>query len=156
MYLELKCLHGTAKHIARFYHDLLGASVRLHTIGESEIASVSLGPGQHLHFVEIPKSSPQQLEAYDGHHICIYIANFSQAFKRLNNRKLIFVNKRFEDRAKTMEEALHYHSFRFKDIVMVEGRGRLFQLEHEVRSAFHPSYMKPLYNRVDNLSFNSS
>jgi len=65
---------------------------------------------------------------------------------------LIYVNKRFDDRAKTMEEALHYRGFRFKDIVMVEGRGRLFQLEHEIRSAVHPSYLKPLLNRVDNPS----
>jgi len=149
-YLQLRCLHGTAKHIARFYQSLLGATVRLKEENDVEIALVSLGPHQNLIFMEIPKSEPQQLDQYDGHHICIYIANFSQTFKRLQNRKLIFVNKKFEDRAKTMEEALHYRSFRFKDIVMVEGRGRLFQLEHEVRSVVHPCYLKPLLNRVDN------
>jgi len=149
-YLQLRCLHGTAKHIARFYQSLIGATARLKEENDVEIALISLGPQQNLIFMEIPKNEPQQLDQYDGHHICIYIANLSQTFKRLQSRKLIYVNKRFEDRAKTMEEALHYRGFRFKDIVMVEGRGRLFQLEHEVRSVVHPSYLKPLVNRVDN------
>jgi hypothetical protein len=150
LYLQFRCLSGTAKDIARFYHDLLSASVRLKEEGGVEIAIIGLGPGQHLIFVEIPKNEPQQLDQYDGHHICIYIANLSKTFKRLQARKLIYVNKRFDDKAKTMEEALHYRGFRFKDIVMVEGRGRLFQLEHEIRSVVHPSYLKPLTNRCDN------
>jgi len=149
-YLELRCLYGTAKLIARFYHEMIGATVRVREEGGVEIASVSLGPSQNLFFVEIPKSEPQQLEAYDGHHICIYIANLSKTFKKLQSRKLIYVNKRFEDRAKTMEEALKWRGFRFKDIVKIEGKGRLFTLEHEVRSVVHPAYLKPLVNRVDN------
>jgi len=149
-YLQLRCLNGTAKQIARFYHDLLGANVRLKEEADVEVAVISIGPQQNLIFTEIPKNEPQQLDQYDGHHICIYIANLSTTFKRLQSRKLIYVSKRFEDRAKTMEEALHYRAFRIKDIVREEGRGRLFQLEHEIRSVVHPSYLKPLLNRCDN------
>jgi len=150
-YVALKCLHGTAKHIAQFYHNMLGATVHLTTDHDAkvEVARISLGPQQDLIFTEIPKSEPQQLEAYDGHHICIYINNFSETFKKFKSRKLVFVNKRFSDKAGSLEEALKYRCFRFKDIVMTEGRGRLFQLEHEVRSMFHPSYLRPLVNRVD-------
>jgi len=150
VYLEFRVLHDSARHIAAFYRQMLGAKVRLLADGDNRVARVSVGPGQELIFTEIPKSEPQQLEHYDGHHLCIYIANFSQTFKKFKSRKLIWVNPRFSDKADSMETAIRDRAFRFKDIIKMEEKGRVFTLEHEVRSMFHPNYLKPLVNRQDN------
>eukprot|EP00456_Euglypha_rotunda_P056507 TRINITY_DN46480_c0_g1_i4.p1 TRINITY_DN46480_c0_g1~~TRINITY_DN46480_c0_g1_i4.p1 ORF type:complete len:134 (-),score=14.56 TRINITY_DN46480_c0_g1_i4:122-523(-) len=116
--------------------------------GKASVARISIGPNQDLLFVELPKTETRR-DPYDGYHLCIYIANFSKAFKKFKARKLLFINERFADRAESLEQALHDRSFRFKDIIMTSGRGRLFTLEHEVRSTFHPSYLKPLVNKSD-------
>jgi len=39
------------------------------------------------------------------------------------------------------------HEWRFIDIVDVDSGDLLFKIEHEVRSATHPLYARPLVNR---------
>ncbi len=71
---------------------------------------------------------------YDGHHIAIYIANFSGPFQYLEERNLV-------------TEGIRNHQFRFQDIVDPDTGVPVFKLEHEVRSSRHPGFRRPLVNR---------
>ena len=64
----------------------------------------------------------------------IYITNFSGPYRRLAERNLIYS----EDNP---------YQYRFRDIVDLASGKPLFTVEHEVRSATHPMFMRPLINR---------
>ena len=72
--------------------------------------------------------------AYDGHHIAVYIADFSGPQKKLQERGLI------------SEESNDYQ-YRFVTIADPDSGKPLFEIEHEVRSFTHPMYMRPMVNR---------
>ena len=93
-------------------------------------AHVRIGTHQWLIFRETDAA----LRPYDGHHIAIYVANFSAPYNYLKARGLI------------MEEVTN-HQFRFKDLVAPDSGERVFTLEHEVRSLRHPMYRRVLVNR---------
>ena len=80
------------------------------------------------------RESDRQPPAFDGHHIQIYIADFSGPYRKLLERGLI-----------TRED--NPYQYRFCDIVDPADGRHLFTVEHEVRSATHPMYMRPLINR---------
>ncbi|MEK7783345.1 MAG: hypothetical protein AAB279_05395, partial [Candidatus Binatota bacterium] len=71
---------------------------------------------------------------YDGHHIAVYVANFSAPYGFLKSRNLIM-------------EDVRNHQFRFKDVVDPNNDMRVFEIEHEVRSLRHPMYHRQLVNR---------
>jgi Glyoxalase/Bleomycin resistance protein/Dioxygenase superfamily len=122
VYVEFNVPAGTADRIAAFYREIMGADV---TAGV-----VRVGRHQHLLFRETNDAIP----AYDGHHIQIYIDDFSRPFQRLKERNRI-----------TRETGVH--EWRFRDIVDPETNAVLFEIEHEVRSVQHPLYRRPLVNR---------
>ena len=64
----------------------------------------------------------------------MYITNFSGPYRRLSERGLIYS----ED---------NQYQYRFRDIVDLADGKHLFTIEHEVRSATHPMYLRPLVNR---------
>jgi hypothetical protein len=97
---------------------------------DGAMARVSVGKDQHLQFRET--DSPQG--DYDGHHVQIYITNFSGPHRRLAERGLV-----------SQED--NQYQYRFRDIVDPADGRRLFTVEHEVRSATHPMYLRPLVNR---------
>ena len=98
---------------------------------EAGKACVTVGPGQVLVFRE-----DQGHEAeYDGHHLAIYVADFSGPHCALAERGLV-----------TRED--NPYQYRFVDIVAPRGKKVLFSLEHEVRSLHHPLYRRPLVNRT--------
>lgn len=125
-YVEFDVPTGTAKGIADFYRMVIGtmASVKDHA------AHVSVGYGQELIFRETDKP----LAPYDGHHIQVYVANFSKPHKQLVDRKIL------------TEESNRYQ-YRFNDIVDPATGTKLFEIEHEIRSITHPLYARPLVNR---------
>ena len=64
----------------------------------------------------------------------IYITDFSGPYHRLRERGLV-----------SQED--NQYQYRFRDIVDLDGGRHLFTVEHEVRSATHPMFMRPLVNR---------
>lgn len=126
---------GTAPGIARFYREIMGAAAETTTTDGASVAAVSAGRDQRLLFVETDAKIPE----YDGHHVQIYIADFSGPYRRLMERGLI-----------TMETDAH--EWRFQDIVDLDSGKELFKLEHEVRSMKHPLYGRPLVNRNTEIS----
>jgi hypothetical protein len=128
-YVEFDVPTGHAKGIADFYPKIMGMAAQIKN-GDGTSASVEVGKNQHLLFRETDKPQGE----YDGHHVQIYITNFSGPHRALAERNLIYS----EDNP---------YQYRFRDIVDLASGKHLFTVEHEVRSATHPMYMRPLVNR---------
>jgi len=94
------------------------------------VTQVKVGPSQGLIFRE----SSGEIPEYDGHHIAIYIANFSGPHAWLKQHGLV------------AEESNEYQ-YRFLDIVHPETGRKLFTIEHEVRSFTHPMLGREIVNR---------
>ena len=128
-YVEFEVPPGAAKGICEFYPQVMGMPAELEN-GDAAVASVRMGKDQYLRFRETERPQP----AYDGHHVQMYITNFSGPYRKLAERGLIYS----ED---------NQYQYRFRDIVDPADGKHLFTIEHEVRSVTHPMYLRPLVNR---------
>ena len=128
-YVEFDVPTDSAKGICDLYPKIMGMPAQLKN-GDGTAASVQVGKDQHLVFRETDRPQPE----YDGHHVQIYITNFSGPHRALAERNLIFS----EDNP---------YQYRFRDIVDLANGKHLFTIEHEVRSATHPMFLRPLINR---------
>ena len=128
-YVEFDVPVGTAKAIAAFYPEVMDIPASFGN-GDGNVARVKVGKDQYLQFRETDTPQPD----FDGHHIQIYITNFSGPYQRLLKRGLV-----------SQED--NQYQYRFKDIVDLESGKLLFTVEHEVRSATHPMYLRALVNR---------
>ena len=126
---------NTAAGICRFYNDVLDTRARVVTNGATA-AEVTMGGNQRLIFRETDADIP----AYDGHHIAIYVSNFSQPHAALDAHGLI-------------TEESDQHQYRFQAIVDPENGETLTEIEHEVRSLKHPMFKRFLVNRNPAQSF---
>ena len=129
-YVEFHVPAGTAAGIGRFYSDVLGALTTVEKAGRGRAARITVGPGQSLVFRETGKKLPD----YDGHHLQLYVCDFSGPYKKLLKRKVI-----------TQES--NQHQYRFVDIYDPKNGKVLYQLEHEIRSMTHPLFARPMINR---------
>ncbi len=121
---------GSADGVVRFYEEILDAPAHAGTFENAKAAFVSAGPGQQLIFRETRGPHP----SFDGHHIQIYISDFSGPHARLLEHGLI-------------TEESDDHQYRFERIVDPETGETLFEIEHEVRAMTHPLFGRPLVNR---------
>ena len=129
-YVQFDVAPGTLDGIVKFYRRMLDVPARIAKDAEGRHALVGVGPGQALIFRETDaKPAP-----YDGHHIAIYVADFSGPHRRLLEKGLI-------------SEESDQHQYRFENITDTETGNVLFTVEHEVRSMRHPLYARPLVNR---------
>jgi hypothetical protein len=121
---------GAADGISRFYRDVFAAPTRVLDDADGRRADVKVGRDQHLLFRETDGPQPD----YDGHHIQVYVADFSGPYRRLRERGLV------------SEESSQWQ-YRLLDISDPDTGKVLFRIEHEVRSMTHPLYARPLVNR---------
>lgn len=121
---------GTAGGIARFYRKILGARAAVKGAAGREVAVIAVSATQELRYRETARPLPE----YDGHHVQIYVSDFSGPHGRLLERGLI------------TEESDAYQ-YRFRELVDPDSGQALFTIEHEVRSLTHPLYARPLVNR---------
>ena len=128
-YVEFEVPAGTAKGISAFYPEIMGIQAELSN-GDGKVARAKMGKDQYLQFRETDRPQPD----YDGHHVQMYITNFSGPYRLLSERDLI-----------SSED--NQYQYRFRDIIDPADGRRLFTVEHEVRSATHPMYLRPLINR---------
>lgn len=126
-YVEFAVNRGTASGIARFYEQAFGAKSALAT--DERSATIPVGRDQTLVFREGDKQPP-----YDGHHIAIYVADFSAPHRFLREHGLI-------------TEESDQHQYRFRGIINPDSGALLFEVEHEVRSLKHPMWGRPFVNR---------
>ena len=128
-YVEFDSRPGSSEGIARFYREIIGAKVAVRKAGGIS-AQIESGYHQLMIFRETDKKIPR----YDGHHVQIYLADFSGPHKALMARNLI-------------SQESNQFQYRFKDIIDLDSGRRLHKLEHEVRSMSHPLYGRPFINR---------
>jgi hypothetical protein len=121
---------GTAPRIGRFYREIFEAPAELVDDAGNLAARVQVGHKQYLVFRETAGALPP----FDGHHLQIYVGNFSGPYRRLGERGLV-------------SEESSQVQYRFKDIVDLDSGEPLYTIEHEVRSMTHPLYGRPLVNR---------
>jgi catechol-2,3-dioxygenase len=131
-YVEFKVPSGTAPGIARFYEQIMGCQTRL----QKSFCDVSVGREQFLRFREAKSTSKD----YDGHHIAIYVSNFSGPHEKLLKANLI-------------TEESDENQYRFQMIIDPKNGAPLFEIEHEVRSLHHPMYERHLVNRNPDQDF---
>lgn len=129
-YVEFFVRAGIMASILSFYETVFHAPVAVERDARGEVGRVKIGRSQALLFRE----TDRPLAPYDGHHVAIYVANFSGPYGYLKNLGLI-------------SEDVRNHQFRFKDIVDPKDGAPQFALEHEVRSLRHPMYHRSFVNR---------
>lgn len=129
-YVEFDVRPGTADGIARFYREIIESPAEVVSGPEGRAARVPVGQGQTFVFRET--TAPEV--PYDGHHVQVYLANFSGPYNKLRARNLI-------------SQESHRYQYRFVDIVDLDSGEVLFQIDHEVRSMTHPMYGRHLINR---------
>lgn len=129
-YVDLCVKPGAAAGIARFYQEVMRAPATIERSRKGAVARVQVGRNQCLLFRETTEAIP----AYDGHHIAIYIADFSGPHTFLKERNLV-----------TQESDAH--QYRFQTIIDPESGEQLCEIEHEVRSLYHPMWGRELVNR---------
>ena len=129
-YLQFDVPMGTAKGIKRFYKKIFGATTELEGNGAGKTARINVGYHQDLLFRETDKKIP----AYDGHHIQVYVQDFSSGYKAMKKRNLL-------------TEESNAYQYRWETIVDLDSNEVLFEIEHEIRSMTHPLYNRPLINR---------
>jgi hypothetical protein len=128
-YVEFEVPVGTAKGICAFYPEIMAIPAELKN-GGGTVARAKVGKDQYLQFRETDRPQGE----YDGHHVQIYITDFSGPYRLLSKRGLL-----------SQED--NQYQYRFRDIVDPADGRQLFTVEHEVRSATHPMYLRPLVNR---------
>ncbi len=129
-YVEFEVPKGTAIGIARFYKSMINTPASVTEEGGVRSAVAMVGADQKLIYRETDGAQPE----FDGHHVAIYISDFSGPYRRLGERGLV-----------SQED--DQHQYRFKDIICTETGKLLFTIEHEVRSLRHPLYARPFVNR---------
>jgi hypothetical protein len=129
-YMEFLVKRGAAQGIGSFYQEVFRAPATIEQDGNLSAARIAIGRNQELVFRETNDAIPP----YDGHHVAIYVANFSGPYEFLNRRGHI-------------TEDVRGHQFRFQAIVDPESGATLHELEHEVRSFRHPLYQRGFVNR---------
>jgi hypothetical protein len=138
-YVEFDVPVGTTQAIVDFYRRIIDVPARVsREDGDGATARVLVGRDQHLVFRETDRPLPE----FDNHHVAIYLANFSEPYRRLRERNLV-----------SQED--NRYQYRFRDIVDLDSGRTLFTVEHEVRSATHPMYLRPLVNRNPMMTNNS-
>ena len=123
---------GSAEGICRFYRQVIETPAE---VADGQ-AVVSMGGEQRLFFRE----TKAPIAAYDGHHIAIYVVNFSRPHAKLAERGLV-------------TEESDQRQYRFQGIVDPDSGALLTELEHEVRSLRHPMRKRFLVNRNPAQSF---
>lgn len=122
-YVEFDVPPGTAAGIGQFYMEIFKTPYTLSQDINGGVARVRIGNTQQLIFRETARELPD----YDGHHIAVYVANFSGPHRFLKEHGLV-----------TQES--NDFQYRFEDIVHPETGRTLFKIEHEVRSLYHPMF----------------
>jgi hypothetical protein len=134
-HVEFLVAPGAAQAIVQFYAVALGAASTMERGDAGAIGCVKIGRNQFLRFRE----TSEPIAPYDGHHVAVYVANFSHPYGWLKERGLI-------------TEEVRNHQFRFCKLVDPASGDPVFAVEHEVRSLRHPMFQRNLINRDSNQS----
>lgn len=128
--VEFPVPRGNAPGIAKFYREVMKTRAACNMENGAATARASVGYRQEMVFRE----TDAPIMPYDGHHVAVYLADFSGPHAWLRDHGLV-----------TQES--NPWQYRFNDIVDPDTGTKLFEIEHEVRSGTHPMFARPLVNR---------
>jgi hypothetical protein len=74
-----------AEPIAHFYREVMGIAATVHQESSATVVHVPVGIGQEFMFRE----SDRPIADYDGHHVQVYVADFSGPHRELRELSLI-------------------------------------------------------------------
>lgn len=129
-YVEFTVPKGTADGIVRFYQEIFDTPARLDKSNGAPAAHARVGYHQEMIFSE----TDAPLADYDGHHLQIYLADFSGPHERMLKHGIV-------------SEESNQYQYRCVDIIDPSNGDKLFEIEHEIRSMSHPLYGRPFINR---------
>ena len=121
------------------------------------------GPSTTVTFVEDEsyKTAGSAIKSFEGWHIAFYLADFSSVYNTVDQAGINLLDHKYNDKAPTLEDALKWSQFRMVDILADDDSHQgsptnykkgdvLYSFGHEVRSLYHPRYMRSLYNKGTN------
>ena len=129
-YMDFMVAPGKANGIAQFYRELFKAPVEVTKMGQDKTAIVTVGPHQTLRFRE-RKNANHNLYS---HHIAVYVSNYNE----IRDRVVAQGSLDGEGRGQV---------FFFGEIFNPRTGKKIIDFNHEVRSVYHPEFMRPLVNR---------
>ncbi len=135
-YADMHVPTGSSDGIVKFYEQIFDSPAEKIEDNTGTYAQVSMGYNQIFRFRE----TEENIDQYDGHHIAIYVSNFSRPHHALAERDLI-------------TEESDQHQYRFQTIVDPDSGEELTEIEHEVRSLHHPMCRRNLVNRNASQTF---
>jgi len=129
-YVEVPVPPGRAEPIAAFYRKIMHAVAEVRDIGGETAAVVNMGPYQSVRFIE------REIEDYATHstHIAYYITHYDAARDAIRARSLMTADDGGE-------------LFFFDALFEPDSGETVFSINNEVRSLYHPDFMRPLVNR---------
>jgi hypothetical protein len=120
-------------------------------------ASILSGPGTTVTFIESIQhtDAATAIGAFEGWHIAFYLAEFSSVFNAVNDAGLNLLQHKYSDKAPTLQEALKCSQFRMSSIIALTDSPSggptqfktgetLYSFGHELRSMYHPRYLRSL------------
>ena len=129
-YVEVPAPLGKAARIGKFYEKIVGAPVQISTVGDTEAAIILAGPHQEIKFIE------RELDDYDTYtmHISYHVTHYNELRETLKEHGSLMGLGEGE-------------AFFFDKIFDPDTGELLMTLQNEVRSLYHPDFMRPLINR---------
>ena len=129
-YVEVPAPLGKAARIGKFYEKIVGAPVQISAVGGTEAAIISAGPHQEIKFIE------RELDDYDTYtmHISYHVTHYNQLRQTLKEHGSLIGLGEGE-------------AFFFDKIFDPDTGELLMTVQNEVRSLYHPDFMRPLINR---------
>ena len=129
-YVEVPSPPGKAKRVGNFYEKIVGAPVQISEVGGIEAAIISAGPHQEIKFIE------RELDDYNTYsmHISYHVTHYNELRQRLNEHGSLMGLGGGE-------------TFFFNKIFDPDTGELLMTVQNEVRSLYHPDFMRPLINR---------
>ena len=132
--------------IAKTYEQVLGAKVRVSN--NTEEIEVMLGIQKNPQFIRFVEK--EEVHAYEGDHLAIYVNDFFGMCNRARNVKIggsnpktvsiVWNNPCLTMNYDTLENVERLNEFRIKDFLNFDTGEVVYQLEHEIRSLAHPGF----------------
>jgi hypothetical protein len=128
--VEVPAPVGKAGRVGKFYEKIVGAPVQISEVEGIKAAIISAGPHQEIKFIE------RELDNYDTYtmHISYHVTHYNELRQTLKERGSLMGLGGKE-------------AFFFNKIFDPETGENLMTVQNEVRSVYHPDFMRPLINR---------
>lgn len=130
VYVEIFIPPDTAGAIATFYREIFRAITNVEVVDGAPTAIINAGPFQTLRFIE------RGGENHDTHnfHVSFHVTHYNEVRERIAASGALVGEGRGQ-------------VFFFDRIFDPESGATVFPFENEVRSIYHPDFMRPLVNR---------